>query len=220
MVKVRFYGALKQFGEKFELDCQDTAEVLRALMTQIKGLRQVLQNGFYKVRIGSQCIDSRYLEKGLYYRLKAGMTVHITPAVKGAKRAGVFNLVVGAVLVAASWYAGGAAGWGYLGATGYGMATMGTMIGVSMMLSGVSQMLTKQPSMGGVGSEAEKKSSTSFNGLQNMAAQGQPIPLAYGRILVGSMIISQGIEVFDAETAEASQQSAKWIYRNGKKVQK
>ena len=212
MVKVRFYGALKQFGEKFELDCQDTAEVLRALMTQIKGLRQVLQNGFYKVRIGSQCIDSRYLEKGLYYRLKAGMTVHITPVVKGAKRGGVFQAIVGVALVAVAW-------WNPLGWTAATTMMVGGM-GASMMLGGVAQMLTKMPSMGGVGKEAEKKSSTSFNGLQNMAAQGQPIPLVYGRILVGSMIISQGIEVFDAETAEASQQSEKWVYRNGRKVQK
>lgn len=76
MIKVRFYGALKQFGEKFELDCQDTAEVLRALMTQIKGLRQALQNGFYKVRIGSQCIDSRYLEKGLFVVLDVNKNFH------------------------------------------------------------------------------------------------------------------------------------------------
>ena len=193
MIKVRFYGALKQFGEKFELDCQDTAEVLRALMTQIKGLRQALQNGFYKVRIGSQCIDSRYLEKGLYYRLKEGMTVHITPVVKGAKRGGVFQAIVGVALIAVAW-------WNPLGWTAATAMMVGGM-GASMLLGGVSQMLTKQPSMGGIGNEAEKKSSTSFNGLQNMAAQGQPVPLAYGRIFVGSMIISQGIEVFDAETA-------------------
>ena len=215
MVKVRFYGALKQFGEKFELDCQDTAEVLRALMTQIKGLRQALQNGFYKVRIGSQCIDSRYLEKGLYYRLKAGMTVHITPVVKGAKRAGVFQAVLGVALVGAAILLGPVGG-----VIGKSAALMLGGMGASMMLGGVAQMLTKMPSMGGAGKEAEKKSSTSFNSLQNMAAQGQSVPLAYGRILVGSMIISQGVEVFDAETAEASQQSAKWIYRNGKRVLK
>lgn len=215
MVKIRFYGALKQFGEKFELNCQDTAEVLRALMTQIKGLRQALQHGFYKVRIGSQCIDSRYLEKGLYYRLKAGMTVHITPVVKGAKRAGVFQAVLGVALVGAAILLGPVGG-----VIGSSAAMMLGGMGASMLLGGVAQMLTKMPSMGGVGKEAEKKSSTSFNGLQNMAAQGQPIPLAYGRILVGSMIISQGIEVFDAETAEASQQSEKWVYRNGRKVQK
>lgn len=213
MVKVRFYGALKQFGEKFELDCQDTAEVLRALMTQIKGLRQALQNGFYKVRIGSQCIDSRYLEKGLYYRLKEGMAVHITPVVKGAKRAGVFQAVLGVALVGAAILLGPVGG-----VIGKSAALMLGGMGASMMLGGVAQMLTKMPSMGGAGKEAEKKSSTSFNSLQNMAAQGQSVPLAYGRILVGSMIISQGVEVFDAETAEASQQSEKWIYRNGKRV--
>ena len=113
-------------------------------------------------------------------------------------------------LVAVAW-------WNPLGWAAATTMMVGGM-GASMMLGGVAQMLTKMPSMGGVGKEAEKKSSTSFNSLQNMAAQGQSVPLAYGRILVGSMIISQGVEVFDAETAEASQQSEKWIYRNGKRV--
>lgn len=200
MVTVRFYGALKSFGEVFQLDVKDTAEALRALFSQIPKLRQTVQQGFYKIRIGRQYLDNRYIEQGLFYRLKAGMTIHVTPVVAGAKRAGVFNLVVGAVLVAASWYAGGAAGWGYLGASGYGMATMGTMVGVSMMLSGVSLMLTKTPSLDGVGSDAEKKQSTAFSNIQNMAAQGQPVPIAVGRIRCGSRIISQGVETYDAES--------------------
>ena len=65
------------------------------------------------------------------------------------------------------------------------------------MLGGVAQMLTKTPSMGGIGSENEKKQSTAFSNIQNLAAQGQPVPLAYGRIRCGSMIISQVVETVD-----------------------
>ncbi|AUI65633.1 MULTISPECIES: tail assembly protein [Glaesserella] len=205
MVTVRFYGSLKTFGSEFQLDVKDTAEALKALFSQLPNLRQTMQQGFYKVRIGRQYLDNRYLEQGLFYRLKPGMTIHITPVVAGAKKAGVFNLVVGAILVAASWYAGGAAGWGYLGASGYGMATMGTMMGVSMMLSGVSMMLTKTPSMGGIGSDSDKKQSSGFGNIQNIAAQGQPVPLAYGRIRCGAMIISQGVETYDAESEKDKQ---------------
>lgn len=198
MVKVRFYGALKQFGTEFDLEVNNTAEIVRALTSQIPNLRQFLQQGLFKVRIGKDYLDSRYLEKGMFYQLKDKMTVHFTPVLKGAKRAGLFNIVVGAVLVAASWYAGGAAGWAYLGASGYGMATMAFMAGTSMILSGVSQMLTKMPSMDMGRAESEKKNSTSFSNLSNMAAQGKPMPLAYGRIRTGSLIISQGVETLDA----------------------
>ena len=92
MIKIKFYGSLKRFGTDFQLDCQTVAEVLKALMSQLHGLREQLQAGYYKVRIGSQYLDNRYLEKGLQYRLKEGMTVHFTPVIKGAKRGGSLAL--------------------------------------------------------------------------------------------------------------------------------
>lgn len=71
------------------------------------------------------------------------------------------------------------------------------LMGASMLLGGVAQMLTPTPKMNGAGNSVEKKSSTAFGNVQNMVAQGQPVPLAYGRIRCGSMIISQGVETVD-----------------------
>ena len=62
--------------------------------------------------------------------------------------------------------------------------------GIAMVAGGVAQMLTKMPLMS-TGKDAERKQSTSFSNLSNMAAQGRPMPLAYGRIRVGSLIISR-----------------------------
>ena len=191
MIKIKFYGSLKRFGTDFQLDCQTVAEALKALMSQLKGLRHMMQKGMYKVRIGSQ-----YLEKGLHYRLRAGMTVHFTPVLKGAKRGGVFGVIAGVALIGAAVL---------LGPVGGIIASQTAMMlggmGASMLLGGVAQMLTKTPSMGSF-NEQEKKSSTAFSGLQNRVAQGQAMPLAYGRILVGSLIISQGIETFDVVEAK------------------
>ena len=193
MVKVRFYGSLKQFGTAFNLKCRDVAEVIRALTSQIQGLRQHLQNGTFKVRIGRNYIDNRFIEKGMFYKLKDGTTVHITPVIKGAKRAGVFQTILGAVLVvvgfATSWTGVGA----YVG-----------QAGIALMLGGVAQMLTKPPTQS-IGSEQDKKTSTSFSNLQNMVAQGRIVPLAYGKIRTGSLIISQGVETYDAESGETSE---------------
>jgi len=102
MIKIKFYGSLKRFGTDFQLDCQTVAEALKALMSQLKGLRHMMQQGMYKVRIGSQYLDNRYLEKGLHYRLKEGMTVHFTPVLKGAKRGGVFGVIAGIALIGAA----------------------------------------------------------------------------------------------------------------------
>lgn len=186
-VTVRFYGALKQFGTEFDLEVNNTAEIVRALTSQIPNLRQFLQQGLFKVRIGKDYLDNRYLEKGMFYQLKEKMVVSFTPVLKGSKKAGLFQTIVGAVMVVVGY----AMSW-----TGVG-AVVGNL-GVGLLLGGVSQMLTKMPSMPGIGNEKEKKNSTAFSNLSNMVAQGKPMPLVYGRIRTGSLIISQGVETLDA----------------------
>ena len=197
MVTVRFYGTLKQFGTTFKLDVQNTAEALRALTSQIPHLRQFIQQGLFTVRIAQQYIDNRYLEKGLYYTLKENDVIHITPALKGAKRGGVFGVIAGVAMIATALVLSPLV----LGEVAASTAWTIGAVGASLLLGGVAQMLTKQPDMPSV-SEKEKKNSTAFSNLSNMASQGKAMPLAYGRIRTGSMIISQGVETFDAETAK------------------
>ena len=198
MVNVRFYGSLKQFGTKFRLDCKTPAEVVQALTSQIPKLRQFIQQGLFTVRVGQEYLDNRYLEQGLNQHLKDNSTVHFTPVLKGSKKAGLFQTIVGAVVVGAftSW-AGGAA------------LIAG---GIGLMAGGVAQMLTKMPSMS-TGKDAERKQSTSFSNLSNMAAQGRPMPLAYGRIRVGSLIISQGVETMDIERQPPEEKKGKIVPR-------
>lgn len=183
MVNVRFYGSLKQFGTQFKLDCKTPAEVIQALTSQIPKLRQFIQQGLFTVRVGRDYLDNRYLEQGLNQHLKENATVHFTPVLKGSKKAGLFQTIVGAVMVV-------------VGAVFQQYYLVGA--GIAMAAGGVAQMLTKMPSMK-TGKETEKKQSTSFSNLSNMAAQGRPVPLAYGRIRVGSLIISQGIETMDVD---------------------
>ena len=84
MVTVKLYGSLKQFGSEFKLDVKDTAEIIRALCSQLPKFRQVLTKGFFKIRIGKRYMDNRYIERDVGYQLKDGTTVHITPVVAGA----------------------------------------------------------------------------------------------------------------------------------------
>lgn len=94
------------------------------------------------------------------------------------------QFVVGAVLAVVGY----ALSW-----TGVG-AVVGTL-GVALMASGVATMLTQPPKTDvGRVDETEKKQSTSFSNLQNLVAQGRPVPLAIGRIMVGSLIIGKGLE--------------------------
>lgn len=208
MVNVRFYGSLKQFGSEFRLDCQTPAEVIHALTSQIPKLRQFIQQGLFTVRVGRDYFDNRYLEKGLSQKLKDDAIVHFTPTLKGSKRGGLFGVITGVALIAGA-LALGPLGFSVIGANA---AWMVGGLGASLLLGGVAQMLTKMPSMS-TGKDADKKQSTSFSNLSNMAAQGRPMPLAYGRIRVGSLIISQGVETMDVERQPPEDKKGKLLPR-------
>lgn len=208
MVNVRFYGSLKQFGSEFRLDCKTPAEVVQALTSQIPKLRQFIQQGLFTVRVGRDYFDNRYLEQGLNQKLKDDATVHFTPTLKGSKRGGLFGVIAGVALIATA-FALGPLGFSVIGANA---AWMVGGVGASMLLGGVAQMLTKIPSIS-TGKDAEKKQSTSFSNLSNMAAQGRPMPLAYGRIRVGSLIISQGVETMDIERQPPEEKKGKLLPR-------
>ena len=199
MVNVRFYGSLKQFGTEFRLDCKTPAEVVQALTSQIPKLRQFIQQGLFTVRVGREYLDNRYLEQGLNQHLKDDSTVHFTPVLKGSKKAGLFQTIVGAVMVV-------------VGAVFQQYYLVGA--GIAMVAGGVAQMLTKMPPMS-TGKDAERKQSTSFSNLSNMAAQGRPMPLAYGRIRVGSLIISQGVETMDIERQPPEDKRGKLLLKFG-----
>lgn len=208
MVNVRFYGSLEQFGSEFRLDCKTPAEVVQALTSQIPKLRQFIQQGLFTVRVGRDYFDNRYLEQGLNQKLKDDATVHFTPTLKGSKRGGLFGVIAGVALIATA-FALGPLGFSVIGANA---AWMVGGVGASMLLGGVAQMLTKMPSMS-TGKDDEKKQSTSFSNLSNMAAQGRPMPLAYGRIRVGSLIISQGVETMDIDRQPPEEKKGKIVPR-------
>ncbi|MEH8023940.1 tail assembly protein [Gallibacterium anatis] len=199
MATIKLYGNLKRFGTAIDLAVEDTAEAIRALCCQLVGFRQALQQGYYKVRIGEHLVTTATLEKDMLYKLNDNAEVHLTPVIKGAKSGGIFSAVLGVALIGLAFW--NPLGWAAVGGTGLlaGAAQMPLMLGAAMLLGGISQMLAPQPKMGSVGTEQEKKQSTSFSNLGNLSAQGRPVPLAYGEILTGSLIISQGIETYNVD---------------------
>ena len=192
MVQVKFYGSLKRFAdEPLELEVSNFKELMSGLLTQIKGLRQHLRHGYYKMRVGSKYLSEEQLKTNPLSELRDGCTVHFTPVVAGAgKGGGGLQMIVGAVLIAIAYINP----FGYLSGP---MVTAMYAAGVSMALSGVVGLLTKPPEMNNKYDEGEKKQSTSFSNIRNLTPQGRPIPLLYGKMLTSFVLISQGIETFD-----------------------
>ncbi|HCB2649039.1 TPA: tail assembly protein, partial [Citrobacter freundii] len=72
-------------------------------------------------------------------------------------------------------------------------------IGASMALGGVIQMLSPQPAGLSSKQSADNRASYAFGGVTNTTAQGNPVPLLYGRRRIGGAIISAGIYVEDQQ---------------------
>lgn len=184
---MRLYGDLKRFGREFVFDVATVGEVFRALCSQLPGFRQAAQRGHYRVRVKGGYLQADQLQTGMSQPLERGDTVHLVPMAAGAK-SGWLGVVGGAVLIGAAFFTGGAslAAWGAL--------EMGAAaVGAGLLLGGVASMLTPTPATPSVGAEGESSRNTSFSNLSNMLPQGRPVPLAYGEVYTGSLVISQGL---------------------------
>ena len=80
-----------------------------------------------------------------------------------------------------------------------------TAIGTSMLIDGVTSMLSPQQDTMSPTSQqssldpAALASNYSFTGLTNISNAGVPVNLVYGEILVGSIVVSNGVDTVQVE---------------------
>jgi len=212
MKVVKVYGALKkQLGGQgtFELDVNTPAEAIKALTANFKGLAEWMtrsqQHGVaYKVQLGTEVIGEEQIDS-LLYPWSEKEVFSITPVIMGAGR-GMGQFLLGAALIGLSFVAipmlGGAFAGGSLAGLGTTAGIYGTAwgskalgaIGLSLMLGGVSQMLSPPPPDLNM-KQANVLQNYSFSGVTNTSQVGTAVPICYGRLFVGSSVISSGLDV-------------------------
>lgn len=190
MVTVLLYGFLgRQFGRVHRYDVRSPSEAVRALCATVKGFRQALIDGsHYRVVVGGR--EALTLQR-IGDPVSERETIRIVPTVSGAG-GGFGQVLLGAALIVGAPWLGALAP-----ASMWGAATSAIgAIGWSMALGGVSQMLFSPPKAesGGI-DRPENKPSYAFDGAVNTAAQGNPVPVCYGRLIIGSQVISAGFSV-------------------------
>ncbi|EFV3692072.1 tail assembly protein [Salmonella enterica] len=199
MVRICLYGDLQRFGKRFSLSIKTAAEGIQALAVQLPGFRQKLNDGWYQVRIAGEDVSEQTLSARLHEPLATGSVIHIVPRLAGAK-SGWAGVLLGAALIGASFIPGlNAAVWA--GATTT-WSSLAFSFGATMMLGGVAQLLTPQPKSPSMHSADNGRQSTYFSSLENMVAQGNPVPLAYGEVMTGSRRISQEIATRDESSPD------------------
>lgn len=186
MRKIRLYGRLAKFIGKRVLyaDVATAAEAVRFMVVNWPELERHMADQHYRVSVGNYDLAEDELHN------PAGQQeIKIVPVVAGAGAVG--RILAGVALIALSFIPG-------LGAiAGVALSTVFFGIGASLVLGGVAQLLTPVPKIPqGVSNNADQdpRKSYSFSGIQQTSRQGVPVPIVYGETIVGSVVVSAGID--------------------------
>ena len=196
MHEIILHGDLKnRYGESFFMDVATPIEAVRALCSQLEGIEEDIKEGVFRLIRGDFDKGTELGEEDLEFNLGKEKEFHIVPVPAGAKRGGFGKIVLGVALMAIGLPTPTAGTWL---ATEIGSATIASTIGgigVSLALGGVSQLLTPTQKVADYSSRErpDQRPSFLFNGAVNVAEQGLPIPLVYGQMRTGSVVVSAGI---------------------------
>jgi len=196
--KIKLYGALAKFvGHRvLEADVATAAEAVRFLLANWPELERHMADQHYRVSVGTYDLVAEELHD------PAGQQeIKIVPVMTGAGSTG--RIIAGIALIALSFGVATLAAGAYLAGTLSGFAAQaigfatqaGLYIGAGLAISGVAQLLTPTPQVPqGSDSQDDPRKSYSFSGSQNVSRQGVPVPIVYGETIVGSVVISAGID--------------------------
>jgi predicted phage tail protein len=189
---IKVYGKLaKHLGQRsFKAVVSTPAEAVRFLLANFPELRALMREGQYMVSVGRNPLELGTNPELLHYPSASFETIRIVPVVAGAGAVG--RIILGVALVALSFIPGFAA---WAGPTAYALITG---VGASLVIGGIAQLLTPTPKIGA--SETDPRRSYSFSGIQNVSRQGVPVPVIYGEVFTGSVVISVGINTEEVAT--------------------
>tara|TARA_R100001015_G_C4625118_1_gene183516 strand:- start:1640 stop:2263 length:624 start_codon:yes stop_codon:yes gene_type:complete len=198
--KVKLYGELAKFvGHKeFEVQVDTVAKAVSFLVHNFPEVEHFMSPRYYQVKVGNYDIDKNELAYPIGQE-----DIHFIPVVSGAG-GNTGKFLLGGLLIGASFLFPGAGMFGTTGLFGAGKAVTGgfltgvgtavSAIGASLVLNGVSEMLFPLPKPQEFNSPEDPRLSFNFSGVQNTSRAGTPVPIVYGEIFTGSVVISAAID--------------------------
>jgi len=182
--KIRVYGKLRQFLGKsyFIAAVKSPQQAMSFLIANFEGVQKHMNDQIYKIKMGGRVVTEEYLS------MSGQGDIQIIPVATGS-----LPIVAGGILTALG---GGAT---ILGLTiGSAIAPLFTSIGTSMLIGGINDLLSSQNSTPNTSSVSDIdpaiRGSYSFSGIQNTSSSGVPIPIIYGYVYSGSILISSGVD--------------------------
>ena len=190
--KITLHGKLaKIYGKEFSFaNIRKPTDVVDALDTKFPGFKKYLVNQS-KAGLNYEFITNDDLTETIYSMQdkKNIKEIDIAPAIMGQDAVTLFLAVASAFV--------------YLGAVTFAGTILGGIlfaIGVGMIVAGIMYLLTPVPEnepneqsiRAGI-----KNASFIFQSPQNSSTQGRPIPIGYGRLRCGSLVVGTTLSNFD-----------------------
>ena len=216
LVDITLHGVLGEtVGEKWRLSVKSIAEAMHAIQMNSghKLYKTLLDNDKrnikYKVLVNQKTVTT---EKELTIEDPKGIqeselcinrenieSIDIVPVLEGAGSLfdnAWFAIFLGIVLMGAG-----------LGLLGFAANPMLLMAGLGLVFQGVANLLSTPPKFeefGDIDQNAlNKRASYLFAGPVNTVNEGGPVPILYGRLLVGSQVIASSYEIGYKKASEA-----------------
>ena len=198
--KIRIYGTLRKFcgQSSFEAVINKPKDVFSFLKANFPDLESHMGNQLYKIKVNGKTLENP--------EINMHGDIQVIPLVIGAGRDPLKNFLNFTVGIAIYYYTGGFAAIG-VGSqasviAGFQVAKLVSgivqTIGATMAFSGASALLGGNQDYNIPQdldlADPNLRASYSFNNINNVATAGTPIPIIYGEILAGSIIISSGVD--------------------------
>ena len=194
--RIKVYGRLARFlgFRTFLADVNSAGEAMRFLLANWPELEKHISGQVYKVKVGEYDIGEDELNDP-----SGCQDIKIIPVAAGS---GDFvdstfgKFVLAAVFIAAPYLAPA------LFPTIYGvsLSAISTSIGISFALSGASQLLFPPPAPPNIASiNNPSNQNFAFSGIQQVSRVGTALPLAFGQVFCGSIVVSAGVDTVQVE---------------------
>ena len=195
--KLKLYGELAEFiGHKeFEVKVNSISQAISFLVCNFPKSEAYIAERSYKVLVGDYEVGEDELAHPI-----GQSDLHFVPVIAGA--GGTTRKILGGAALVGLAFATGGASFSFTSGLTFSSSALGgafiaqtaTYIGAGLALSGVSDLLTPTPKTPDFSSEQDPRLSFQFSGIQNTSRAGTPVPIVYGEIFTGSVVISAGVD--------------------------
>lgn len=179
---IRVYGTLAKRLKRrtFEVAVRSPIDAINFLLVNFPEIKNYIEPRAFQIIIGHKAINEHQLSTFV----DPTAEIRIIPAICGAGGNGLTSILIGTALIGASLLFPFA-------------APILLPLGIGLVLTGVAQLIA--PVVPDDPERDDPAKSYNFSGVQQTSREGVAVPVVYGDIITGSVVISAGFDEYEEE---------------------